>query len=142
MQGSYTEGDYASKGNDRRLPDALYLSRHTSWCEGAMSYLDYVVAKNTSRSINLAAATMGGLAILRAWVVIHPSEHSGFIDSTGLIAFELIKVAALLMVLCWVFVRNRSEDDRTVRSKREYAFSFVAAMSILIDIGIWLLRMQ
>jgi hypothetical protein len=37
--------------------------------------------------------------MLRAWVVVHPSRHTGFTGSPALIVFEAVKTAMLLVIL-------------------------------------------
>jgi hypothetical protein len=49
-----------------------------------------------------AAFAMGSLALLRSWLVLYPSRHTGFTATPPLIAFEVVKTAILLIIL----VRN------------------------------------
>ena len=103
-----------------------------------MSYFDFVVAKSTPRRITFLAVAMGAASFLRSWVTVYPSVRRGLTGSPALIAFEVFKVAALLAILSWVYVENRHEDAQKVRARREYAFSFAAALSVMIDSFIWL----
>ena len=91
--------------------------------------------------ITFSAVTMGSLAILRAWLVLYPSRHTGFIGSPLMIGFEAMKAAVLLLVLCRVYTLNRYENDQAVRSIHEQDFSRAAAISVLVDTGITLLRL-
>ena len=91
--------------------------------------------------ITFSAVSMGSLALLQAWLVLYPSRHTGFIGSPLLVGFEAMKAAVLLLVLCRVYALNRYEEDQAVRSIHEQDFSRAAAISVLVDTGITLLRL-
>jgi hypothetical protein len=83
----------------------------------------------------MAAIVMGTLALLFARLALYPSRHTGFTGSPLLIAFEVIKTAALLLILGRVYMLNSKEDDQTVRSKHVDVFAMAASVSVLIDIS-------
>lgn len=55
--------------------------------------------------------------------------------------FEAVKATALLLILCRVYIQNRKEDDRAVRSDHERTFTKAAVVSVLIDTGITLFEL-
>jgi hypothetical protein len=99
------------------------------------------ITQNTPSQINWAAIGMGTLAMLRSWLVLYPTRHTGFTGSPPLIAFEVVKCAALFLILGRVYVLNREEDDQAVRSKYITKFGMAAGISVLIDISISLYRL-
>jgi hypothetical protein len=98
------------------------------------------IANRSPGLITFSAVTMGSLAMLRAWLVLYPSRHTGFTGSPLLIGFEAMKAAVLLLVLCRVYMLNRYEDDQAVRSTHELGFTRAAAISVVVDTGITLWR--
>ena len=66
---------------------------------------------------NMLAVSFGMLAALYSLMVLYPlPAHIGFTGTPPLIAFEVIKTAALFLILGSVYLRNRKEDDRAIRS--------------------------
>ncbi len=98
--------------------------------------MNFPVATRNPGQTTFAAVTMGMLAMLRAWMVLYPSRHTGFTGSPLLIAFEVVKTTALLMILGRVYLLNGKADDQAVRSKHERTFTMAASVSVLIDISI------
>jgi hypothetical protein len=99
------------------------------------------IAKRHLDQNTMLAVVMGTLAMVRAWVVIHPSRHAGFTGSLALIVFEVIKTAVLLVVLGRAFALNSKEDDPLARAAHVRSFAMAAGMSVLIDTGITLFKL-
>jgi hypothetical protein len=99
------------------------------------------ITQSTPSQINWAATGMGTLAMLRAWLVLYPSRHTGFTGSPLLTGFEVVKCAALFLILRRVYMLNREEDDQAVRSRFVTRFGMAASVSVLIDISISLYRL-
>ena len=90
--------------------------------------------------INATVLIFGMVALQRAWIVLYPSRHTGFIGTPPLIAFEVIKTAALLLILGHVQMRIGKEHAAVVRSQRARIFTMAASLSTLIDIGMSFLQ--
>lgn len=103
--------------------------------------MNFPIVNRSPGQITFAAVTMGALAMFRAWVVIHPSRHSGLIGSRALIAFEVVKSIALLLILARVYMLNSRENDGAIRSSHVYTFTRLAAVSVVIDTGITLFKL-
>jgi hypothetical protein len=97
--------------------------------------MNFPIASRNLGQTTFAAVTMGALAMLRAWSVVYPSRHIGFTGSPLLIAFEVVKATALLLVLGWVYIKNSKEDDQVVRANNVYVFGTAASLSVLIDLS-------
>ena len=103
--------------------------------------MNFPIVNRSPAQITFAAVTLESLAMLRAWFVLYPSRHTGFTGTPLLIAFEAVKATALLLILCRVYIQNRKEDDRAVRSDHERTFTKAAVVSVLIDTGITLFEL-
>jgi hypothetical protein len=116
----------------------LYLAARTT---GAIlssplgGTIDFLIANRNSGPTTMLAVVMGTLAILFAWLVLYPSGHAGFTGSPVLIGFEVVKTAALLLILGRVYLLNRKEDDQAARSKHVHVFGMAASLSVLIDVS-------
>jgi hypothetical protein len=94
-----------------------------------------IVSRNF-RQVTFAAVTMGALAMLRAFLVLYPSRHTRLTGSPLLIGFEMVKAAALLLILGRVYIQNNKQDDQAARGNNVYEFGRAASLSVLIDISI------
>jgi hypothetical protein len=103
--------------------------------------MNFPIVNRSPGQTNMAAAVLGALALLRAWVVLCPSRHTGFTGSPALIAFEVVKTTALLLILGRVYKLNAKEDDQAVRLENLKTFTMAASVSILIDISISLSKL-
>jgi hypothetical protein len=97
---------------------------------------------NRIQGQTFAAVSMGALAMLWGWMVLHPSRRTGFTGAPLLTAFERMKTLVLLVILGRVYLLNGKEDDPAVRAERVDAFTRAASISVIVDTCITLFKLQ